>query len=678
MKKIYLDPNFPHFLHGGDYNPDQWQDYPEVLEEDMRLMKLANCNSMTLGVFAWSALEPEEGKYNFSFLDKAMDDIYANGGRVILATPSGARPAWMAQKYPEVLRVDETGLRKRFGGRHNHCFTSPVYRQKVAQINEKLAQRYKDHPALIAWHISNEYSGTCHCALCREAFRNWLKEKYGTLDELNAQWWTAFWSHTYTDWNQIDPPSPHGEYSISGLQVDWSRFIAHQTADFCRNEIVPIRKITPNIPVTTNFMGFYTSVDYRVLARELDFVSHDSYPRWRGDESDIRLASDHASSLDLNRSFKHKPFIQMECTPSNVNHHPVNKLKRPGMHMLAAMQLVAHGSDSVCYFQFRKSRGSSEKFHGAVVDHVGHENTRVFRDVSQVGERLKKLDAIVGTHTQSRVAVMYEWPNRWAIDSAQGFQRQDKKVRKTFCDHYFSLWKRGINTEVIGEEDDFSQYDLIIAPQLYMTSEELIEKLARFVEKGGTLLCTYMTGMVNENDRCYMGGFPGGKLKDVFGIWNEEIDTLYPDESNTVTMDGTAYKAVDYCELIHPRGAKVLASYEEDFYAGMPALTVNSYGKGKAYYMAFRPEQDFLDKITGQLLEECGITSDFDGELPYGMSAHSRTDGETVYVFLQNFSTVPLTTETACQWITADTQEQITGQIVLAPYETRILSKKRA
>ena len=677
MEKSCIFPDFPHFLHGGDYNPDQWQKYPEILEEDMRLFKLANCNSVSVGIFAWAALEPEEGKFDFSFLDKAMDDIYANGGRVILATPSGARPAWMAQKYPEVMRVDESRQRHWFGNRHNHCFTSPVYRQKVAEINGRLAERYKDHPALIAWHVSNEYSGSCHCDLCRAAFREWLKRKYGTLEALNDQWWTAFWAHTYTDWSQIDPPSPPmGDRAINGLRIDWLRFAADQTTDFFKNEIAPLRKFTPHIPVTANLMGFHTSVDYRVLAKELDFVSHDSYPEWKGTAADIRHASDHAARYDLNRSLKHKPFIQMESTPSNTNWKQFNKLKRPGMHMLSSMQILAHGSESVLYFQWRKSRGAAERFHGAVVDHVGHENTRVFRDVAEVGARLKKLEEILGTVTESRVAILYDWQNRWALDVAQGFQMSDKKVQKTLQDHYFALWRRGINVEIIGEEDDFSRYDLVIAPQLYMTSEKLIGKIADYVRDGGEMLCTYMLGMVNENDRCHLGGFPGGKLKEVFGIWNEEIDTLYPEDSNRVEWRGKSYRAFDYCELLHAEGAETLAVYGEDFYAGMPAITAHPYGKGKAYYVAFRGEDEFLYDFIGSLLEERGIVSDFDGALPYGVTAHSRTDGETVYVFLQNFTAQPQETETSRVWRTVEDGEPVSGRIALAPYGTLILARK--
>lgn len=675
MKQFIIE-NYRHMLHGGDYNPDQWQDSPQVLDEDMRLMKLAGCNAMTVGMFAWTALEPEEGKFDFSFLDKTMDDVYANGGRVILGTTSGARPAWMSQKYPEVLRTNENGIQNIHGKRQNHCPTSPVYREKTAKINALMAERYKDHPALIAWHISNEFGGCCYCDLCKAAFREWLKDKYGTLDALNKQWWTAFWSHTYTDWSQIDPPSSIGEKFTHGLTLDWKRFVTYQTIDFIKNEVQALRKYTPNIPVTTNLMRYFTGLDYHELAKELDFISHDLYPYWKGQESDIEVASEAAAIHDLMRCLHHKPFMLMESTPSHVNWHPYNKLKRPGVHMLSSIQAIAHGSDSVQYFQWRKSRGSCEKFHGAVVDHVGHENTRVFKEVSALGERLKKLDDIVGTKTVSRVAMLFDWSNRWALEDAQGFQMNDKKYMPTFNKQYHSLWKRGINTDVIGWHDDFSKYDLILAPMMYMVSENNADKLEAYVKNGGTVLCTYTTGMVNENDLVHLGGFPGGKLKDVFGIWNEEIDTLYPNEHNTVDYNGNTYNAIDYCELIHPSTAKTLATYTLDFYSGMSAVTVNSYGKGKAYYVAFRDAGDFTDQLTAELLDECKIKSDFDGELPKGVTAHSRADGENLFVFLENYNQNSVRVKTQFAWSTVEDQRDVGGEIELAPYETLILTKK--
>lgn len=675
--RMYVNESFKHILHGGDYNPDQWLKYPEILKEDMRLMKLANCNEMSVGIFAWSKLEPREGEFDFDWLDKVLDDIYANGGRVFLATPSGARPAWLAEKYPEVLRVTPEGLQMRFGARHNHCYTSPVYREKVAIINRKLAERYSNHPAVIGWHISNEYGGECHCDKCRAAFREWLKEKYGTIENLNEKWWNDFWSHNYNDFEQIDPPSSLSDRGVHARNIDWQRFVTHQTADFMKHEISVVKSVSPNIPTTTNLMGFYPVLDYRELAKHIDFVSWDNYPAWRGDESDILLAVNTALTNDLMRSLKQKPFILMECTPSHVNWHTINKLKRPGRHNAFALQTVAHGSDGILYFQWRKSRGSSEKFHGAVVDHEGSENTRVFKEVSNLGARLKKLDEIVGTMTEAKVAMIYDWSNCWGLNDAQGFQKNNKKINETMRLWYKALWTRGIDVDIISPQDDFSKYKVIIDPMHYMVSCETGEKLKAFVKNGGSLLCTYTTAMVDEYDLCHLGGFPGAGLREVFGIWNEEIDTLFPEESNVIVdNNGTEFKCVDYCEIIHAESAKVLATYKQDFYSGMPAATVNDYGKGKAYYVAFRDTGDFADSIVGKILEEQDVKSNFDGSLPYGVSAHSRTDGENLYVFVENHTDSAQTVTTENKWTNVENGEIITEKINLNPLDVIVIKKK--
>jgi len=674
MKRKPIFPEFPHMLHGGDYNPDQWQHDPHVLEEDMRLFKLAGCNEMSLGIFAWAALEPREGEFDFTFMDRAMDDIYKAGGRVILATPSAARPIWLAKKYPEVLRCNDHFERNLFGRRHNHCYTSPIYREKVAIINRKLAERYKDHPALLGWHVSNEYNGRCWCPLCQEAFREYLKNKYQTLDALNRAWWSAFWSHTYTDWSQIDPPSPRGEMAVHGLTLEWKRFCSHQTVDFLKSEIAVLKEVCPDKPVTTNLMAFHDDIDYHELSRVLDFVSYDIYPPWRGaDKHDIPLAKTIALYYDHHRSMLHQPFILMECTPSTQNWRPFNKLKAPGFHMLASMQAVAHGSDSVLYFQFRKSRGSSEKFHGAVIDHEGSENTRVFREVKELGERLKGLDALVGTYTKSEVALVYDWSNRWMLEASEGFQNRDKKLHDTVLSFYGALWDRGINTDIIGYDDDFSRYKLLIAPMLYSMSEEVGKKFEKFVAEGGHLLATYTTAMVNETDLCYLGGLPGAGLRRVFGIWNEEIDTLYPDETCPVRFaDGEKAEAVDYCEHIHSEGAEVLAYYDDPFYAGTPAATRNSYGKGEATYIAFRDTGSAGERLLEEQLNRAGVRRLWDTPLPYGVTVHSRYDEDTEYLFLQNFSYGENTGETAMDLSDLETGEKLTGKIRLAPMETRI------
>lgn len=648
-------------LHGGDYNPEQWLSMPEILEEDVRLMKKAGCNAMSIGIFSWTALEPEEGRYEFGWLDGVMERFRKNGIHALLATPSGARPAWMAQRYPEVLRVRPDGGRNFFGTRHNHCFTSPVYRSKVAGINGRLAERYGKHPSVILWHVSNELGGACHCELCQDAFRAWLRRRYGNdLDRLNAAWWTSFWSHTYTEWKQIRSPSPVGDTSVHGQYLDWMRFVTDQTADFLRAETAPLKRAAPDLPVTTNLMQTYYGLDYFRLARDLDLVSWDSYPCWHGRGSipnalgswdregrDWRLASDIAFMHDLARSLKGgRPFLLIESTPSVTNWQSVAKLKRPGMHLLSSLQAVAHGSDTVQYFQWRKGRGGSEKLHGAVVDHSGRSDTRVFRDVEETGRVLSRLADVVGTSVPARTALLFDWENRWAVDNAQGPLNDGRKAHDRTCkDHYYPFWKRGIPVDIVNEDCDLARYSLLMAPMMYMVRPGAAERLEAFVKAGGTLLSTYWSGIVDESDLCWLGGFPG-PLRRLLGIRSEEIDALYPDDRNALIMRkgnplglSGRYEARDLCDLVHAEGAEVLAEYADDFYAGRPALTVNRFGAGKAYYLASRPEERFLDDFAGALEKEAGLERAFPAALPEGVSACVRQDDAKRILFLLNFST---------------------------------------
>ncbi|WHE06340.1 beta-galactosidase [Thermoanaerobacterium thermosaccharolyticum] len=681
-----ISEKYPHFLHGGDYNPDQWLNYPRILDEDIRLMKLANWNVVSLGIFAWAAIEPEEGNYQFEWLDRIMDKLYDNGIYVILATPSAAPPAWLVQKYPEVARVDSNRVRHLFGGRQNHCFTSPIYREKVRNINRKLAERYKDHPALVAWHVSNEYGNDCHCDLCQEAFRTWLKKKYNNdIKRLNHEWWSYFWSHTFTDWSQIQTPSPIGETTIHGLNLDYKRFVTDQTIDFFKNEIASLKELTPNIPITTNFMGTFPGLNYWKFAKHLDVISWDSYPTWHGDEEDWVVAYKTAFVHDINRSLKGgQPFMLMESTQSVTNWQPVSKLKRPGMHVLSSIQAVAHGADTVQYFQWRKSRGGFEKFHGAVVDHCGHEKTRVFKDVKEVGEILKRLDPIIGTSVKPEVAIIYDWENSWAIEDAKGPRQEKKDYLLTCQSHYRPFWSKGVPVDVIDMENDFNRYKLLIAPMLYMIKDGVAEKVKQFVKRGGTFVTTYLSWIVNENDLCYLGGFPG-PLKEVLGIWSEEIDGLHDKDENCVVFNETnelgikgEYKAKELCEIIHLEGAKDLAKYKEDFYAGYPAVTVNNYGNGKAYYIAFRNNNDFVDDFYDKLMEFLNIKRSIDIDLPIGVTAQSRTDGNREFIFLLNFTDEEKELDLKdIEYIDIVDNGILSRKVVLPPYGFKIIEKRK-
>ncbi|MDO3409293.1 beta-galactosidase [Saccharibacillus sp. CPCC 101409] len=641
-----ISPKLPVLMHGADYNPDQWLDRPDILDEDIRLMKLAGCNVMAVGIFSWASLEPEEGVYRFDWLDRVLDRFAQEGIYAWLATPSGARPAWMSAKYPEVLRTEANRVRNLHGMRHNHCWSSPVYREKTAKINSRLAERYARHPAVIGWHISNEYGGDCHCEYCQSSFREWLKERYGSLEALNAAWWTSFWAHTYTDWSQVESPAPHGENMVHGQNLDWRRFVTHQTVDFCRHEIEAVRGANPELPATTN-MHMIEGVDYRKFADLLDVISWDAYPTWHEHTSDAALAASVAFYHDLFRSIKHRPFLLMESTPSLTNWQAVSKLKRPGMHRLSSLQAIAHGSDSVQYFQWRKSRGSSEKFHGAVVDHAGHDHTRVFGDAADLGRSLGSLSGIAGAPTPAETAILFDWDNRWAVKDAQGPRNSGLHYEETAMEHHRALWERGVPADVIGSGDSFDDYRLIVAPMLYLCSEDTGRKLEAFVERGGTLVTTYWSGVVDEHDLCHLGGFPG-PLRRTLGIWAEEIEGLYDYDRNGVSIvpGGSgrlpelsgAYEAREICELIHAETAEVLGVYTEDFYADRPALTVNRLGEGSAYHLATRLGEDFLNDFYAGLIRTSGVKPVLGSELPPGVTAQLRRGEEQDYVFLLNFS----------------------------------------
>ena len=667
MKK-YPCPAFPHLIHGADYNPEQWLDYAGIWDEDMRLMKLANCNEMTVGIFSWAKLEPREGEYDFSFLDEIIERIGANGGKVILATPSGARPHWLADKYPEVLRTRPDGRREHFRARHNHCFTSPVYREKVRNINRLLAERYGKNATVIAWHISNEYSGECHCNLCVDAFRSFLREKYhGDIGELNRAYWTAFWSKTYDGFDQIEPPGSLTENGIHGLNLDWRRFVTRQTMDFIRNETAPLKKICPDKPVTTNMMFEFYDLDYHAMAEVIDFASWDSYPEWHNGD-DAHIAQKTAFWHDLYRCLKKKPFLLMESTPSLVNWKPYNKPKRPGLDVLSSIQAVAHGSDSVQYFQWRKSRGSSEKLHGAVVGHDGTENTRVFRSVQRTGQVLQTIDEVAGTVTKAQVAVIFDWENMWALDDCQGYANEGKKYFETCYEYHRVFWERGIDCDIVSPKADLSSYKIVVAPMLYLTDSETIENLKNYVLRGGNLYGTYMLGTVNETDLCWLGGFPGGELKNVFGIVAEEIDTLYPAERYHAEMDGATHELADYCEVLQIHGAYPWALYTDGYYEGMPAVTAHRYGHGLAVYQACRDTGSLKEQVLDALILQQKVRANAEGVLPHGVTAHSRTDGENTYVFVENYSA----TETAKVQLGRQMRDLLTGEITdrctLEPY----------
>lgn len=517
----------------------------------------------------------------------------------------------------------------------------------VRRIDTELAKRFGRHPGVIGWHISNEFGGECHCPFCQQAFREWLREKYGTIENLNRKWMTAFWSHTYQSFEQVESPSPKGEPFLHALNLDWNRFVTHQTVDFAKWEIASLRRSGADQPVTTNMMTDFEGLNYYKFADILDFISWDSYPEWHeGDDREAAL--DTAMQHDIMRCIKNQPFYLLESCPSGTNWQKLSKLKTPGLLEAASLQAVAHGSESVLYFQIRQSRGSYEKFHGAVIDHYGGNDTRVFGEVRQVGAVMEKLAQVQGSGTRAQAAVIYDWENRWAVHDAAGVRNINKLYKETVNKSYRGLKRQGINVDMIDMECTLDTYRIVAAPMLYLFRAGIEKKLRKFVEDGGLLVMTYWSGIVDDTDLCFLGGVPHG-LMDVMGLRSEEIDALFDGEMNEVwpvqgnSMDFTkTYRCEHYSDLVKTEGAEALLVYGNHFYAGRPALTVHSYGKGKAYYVCADVEQEFYDDFYGKLMEEAGmkpILSNWDPKSR--LLAASRVTEDAEYIFVQNFDKTP-------------------------------------
>ncbi|UPK46162.1 beta-galactosidase [Paenibacillus pabuli] len=633
-----ISSKLPKMFYGGDYNPEQWDH--ETHLEDLRMFKLAGIDIATINVFSWALIQPDEVTYNFEGLDQLINSLYESGVYVCLATSTAAHPAWMAKKYPDVLRVDADGRKRKFGGRHNSCPNSPTYRKYSEKIADKLAERYKDHPAVLVWHISNEYGGDCYCDNCEKAFRVYLKQRYQTLEQLNKAWNTNFWGHTFYDWDEIVLPSNLSEHwgnnnsTFQGISLDYSRFNSDSMLDCYRLEYDAIKKHIPDSVVTTNLMGFFKQLDYFKWVKYMDIVSWDSYPGLATPVSFTAMAH------DLMRGLKDgQPFMLMEQTPSQQNWQPYNSLKRPGVMRLWSYQSVAHGADTIMFFQLRRSVGACEKYHGAVIEHVGHEHTRVFREVAELGKELQLLgDKTLDATVNARVAIVFDWDNWWAIEKSSG-----PTVALNYVDqihkYYAAFFRRNIQVDIVSVDTDISKYDIVLAPVLYMVKPGFATKLENFVEAGGTFLTTFFSGIVNESDIVTTGGYPG-ELRKLLGIWVEEIDALLPEQKNSIVLKEAygdlqgEYGCGMLCDLLHSEGAEVIAEYGDDFYKGMPVVTRNIYGQGEAWYVASDPEDRFLDGLLGQLAASKKIDSLLD--TPEGVEVTSRTKDGQQYLFVMN------------------------------------------
>ncbi|GAA2426539.1 beta-galactosidase [Streptomyces glaucus] len=631
-----MTPTIP---YGGDYNPEQWPE--QVGEEDHRLFTEARIDTLTVGVFSWSLTQPAPGAYDFTVLDRVLDRAVPQGRRVCLATGTAALPPWLAKKHPEVNRTDFEGRRHRYGQRHNFCPSAPAYRDHAAALAERLAARYAGHPALLAWHVNNEYGGACYCGLCADAFRAWLRDRYATLDALNDAWCTAFWSHRYTDWDQIEPPNALTEHwrgpdhtAFQGTTLDYFRFTTDALLGCFRAEKEAIRRHDGATPVTTNFMGAYRPLDYHRWAPHLDFASWDSYPPL--DAPPTRPALAH----DLMRGLKDgAPFWLMEQTPSTTACRDVNPLRRPGELRLATFQAIAHGADAALYFQLRASRGACEKYHGAVIGHAGRDDTRVFREVAALGRELEALgDATLGARTPSRTALLFDWDSWWALEISDGPSRL-VRYQDVVHAYYRAARTAGADVDVVPVTADLTPYDVVLAPVLHMVKGDLAARLEAVAARGGTVLATFLSGRVDLCDRAFLTDVPG-PLAPLTGVRVDEWDARPPEVVQPVRLGESVFEARLVFEIVLPRGAEPVAVYGADFYAGTPAVTRNTYGAGEGWYVATALDQPGVDAVVRRVLARHGLVGPYAGHPAVESATRVAPDG-TRLLFLLNHAPGP-------------------------------------
>lgn len=662
--------------YGGDYSPDQWD--KETLVRDMQLFQKAGVNLVTLPVFSWAKLEPEEGVYCFEWLDEILDVVHQHGISVSLATSTVSQPAWMSKKYPEVLPVDIAGRRRTHGMRMFFCVNSEKYRERAAALAEEMAKRYQNYPGLAAWHVANEYGTYCYCPTCEAKFQKWLEERYISIENLNKCWYTSFWGRTVYQFDEIRLPTElNDDYRFNpAVQQDYLRFITDSTAECFRNEAEVLRRYTPDIPVFSNMSGFIKKIDQFRLNEEMDVVGWDNYPT-PGDEMSFP-----AMKHDIMRGLKNgASYWVAEQSPNQQNWQPYNKLKKPGEVRRIAYQGIGRGADASLFFQLRQSWGGQEKFHGALISHAGSCETRIYKECADLGKELEQLSpAFVGGKVTAEVGMLFEWDNWWALELCSG-PSADMDYLAQMHHYYKPFYHQNIPVDILKPDADFGKYKMIVAPLLCMVKPGVAEKLTQFVKEGGTLIATYMTGLMDENSQCSFGAYPG-KLREVLGLWVEETDALLPEEENrilanmeTLALQGN-YFGTFLCDIIHPETAEVLATYGDDFYAGTPCITHNRYGEGNAYYIATQPDSHFMDEFIGMTT----AGADINPVLPTSrnVEAVQRITEKQETIVLLNYSS-----ETGWAELNGTTYKNLleekeeTGRILIPAGEVKVLSKEK-
>lgn len=659
-------------LYGGDYNPEQWS--PEIWAEDARLMQEAGVNLATVGVFSWSTLEPEPGRWQFDWLERVIELLDRHGVAVDLATPTASPPPWMGHRWPETLPVNADGVRLGWGARNHYCPSSTVYREHSREVVGRLLDRFADHPAVAMWHVGNEYGTGCYCDLCAGRFRSWLQRRYGDLSTLNAAWGTAFWSQGYSDWEEIIPPRKAPYVINPTQQLDFRRFTSDQLLDLYLDQRTMIIDRRPDVPVTTNLMRFYWNADYHQWAPHLDVIADDAYPDPNDPESPVEAALTSDLMRSLGRSTgEDRGWMFLEQAAGAVNWRGHNVAKSTRRQRIESLRAIGRGAGGSCYFQWRASTAGSERFHASLLPHAGTDSDR-WRAVVEHGQELRRLSPVLAAQDDDRVrtevAIVFDWPSWWA-GSEQTRPSDRLQVLDQVQSWYRPLWEAGVPADIVASSADLSRYPVVLAPSAYLLDEASRENLRSYVGGGGTLLFGPFSGVADENGHVLRGRFPVG-LTDVFGLSGEQWLPIA--DVDTITVDSAELgsgTAQIWSEQLRLEGAEPVATFVGGPVDGLPAVTRNGYQQGQAWYLATVPERDQLATLIGSVLRQAGVRPVLD-ETPAGVEVVRR--GSLLFLF--NHTQEPIRLAVAGRWSEVLSGDEVDDAVELAGEGASVLAPR--
>lgn len=659
--------DFKKIHFGVDYYPEHWP--PQQWPKDAEMMIDLGVQVVRLGEFSWHKIEPREGVFCFNWLDEAINILGKKGILSILGTPTAAPPAWLIEKHTDILPVNSDGMSLSFGGRHHDCMSNPIYREYIKKLVTAMAVHFKDNPYVIGWQIDNELGNShydlCMCNNCRKTFQKWLEKKYATIEKLNVSWGTDFWSQNYDDFSQIPVPRKTPTVHNPSLLLDWRRFTSDLVIDFQKMQIDIIRSIAPNQKITHNLMGLYDKTDYYLMSENLDFASNDQYPTGYYFDPPGQSPYEVAACMDFIRSVKDKNFWMMEMESGPTGGSIIGPTPRPGQNKVWTAQSVAHGADTIMYFRWRTCLFGAEQFWHGILPHDGKPG-RIYKEIKQTIQELKPMmDDCAGIVNHSEVGILFSYDEEWAIDLQP--QNPGLTYSGLVLDYYKAFYDRNVpvNFLPIGSpQDKLSDYQIIIAPLLYLMSPGIEEKLFSYVKSGGTLVLTMRTGVMDVNNKCMAERPLPGKLSELAGVEVEEYDSLY-DRVVMLSDDKgeNVYTGKIWCDILHTFTANTAFSYQSEYYKGKSAVTKNSYGKGTCWYVGTVPDEKMLQMLSDTWIRENGLSSFFVSEGIESVVRHGREhDYQIIINHLKKEQTVRLAKGSKDE------------EIKLKPYDVKILS----